>query len=385
MVITCLAILAVDFRIFPRRFAKVETWGTSLMDVGVGSFVFSAGLVSSKTYLQQHPAYKKHDSHQQTPPPASFAQRLFLSLRHSLPLFILGAVRLVSVKNLDYAEHVAEYGVHWNFFFTLSLLPICLALLSPISSHPSLSSHPVHGYIGLALAILYEITLQSTSLKAWALTAPRDTFLSANKEGFTSILGYLSIFLLGMETGSLVLPRFLHPTGLLSSILKTLRVPPGESNQRNLLLSSLALCTALYSLFLALFLYAPALHLPAAFSIPVSRRLANLPYVLWISAFNTGQLLLFALVESFVFPSVFRATTPQAEKAAAETATPKVLEDFNNGGLALFLIANLGTGAVNLGIDTLAAGNVKALGILVGYMALLTGAAGALRGVKLKI
>ena len=95
MVVTCIAILAVDFRVFPRRFAKVENWGTSLMDLGVGSFVFSGGVVSARSVLKG-----RNNQSTKTPLP----QRLIASTRHSIPLLVLGLIRLYSVKGLDYAE-----------------------------------------------------------------------------------------------------------------------------------------------------------------------------------------------------------------------------------------------------------------------------------------
>lgn len=103
MLTTCVCILAVDFKVFPRRFAKVETYGTGVMDIGVGAFVFANGLVS---------------------PAAKARNGLFGVVRSVGPLLVLGAGRLVSIKASGYPEHVTEYGVHWNFFLTLAAVSV---------------------------------------------------------------------------------------------------------------------------------------------------------------------------------------------------------------------------------------------------------------------
>lgn len=57
-----------------------------------------------------------------------------------------GLGRLVSVKSLDYQEHVTEYGVHWNFFLTVAAVSALTALV-PISKGHSLAAGNSHSLV----------------------------------------------------------------------------------------------------------------------------------------------------------------------------------------------------------------------------------------------
>ena len=347
MMSTCVAILAVDFRIFPRRFAKVETWGTSLMDMGVGSFVFSAGLISARPILSAH----------LTGTFSSLGKSLRSSFRSSAPLLLLGLIRLYSVKGLDYAEHVTEYGVHWNFFFTLALLPPFVALFQSFSA-----MLPYTALLSLFVSSLYELLLGFTNLKAYILTAPRIDILSQNREGVFSFLGYLAIFLSGQAIGFDVLPRNLRSNPSTSS-----------GRQRRALLLRLAIWTSAWS-----FLFYATTSFSVGLRLHVSRRMANQPYVFWVSAFNCAQITLFCMIETVFFPGVYMAIDKEGEKRESDRATSRVLYSLNRNGLAVFLLANLLTGLVNLTLDTLSMGRTAAMGTLIAYTSIFTAVAVAL-------
>ncbi|KAJ7997387.1 hypothetical protein DPEC_G00228460 [Dallia pectoralis] len=236
---TAISILAVDFSVFPRRYAKTETYGTGVMDFGVGAYVLANALVCPE-------ARRKEVS-------GSKLSHVVKQLVSVWPLVILGLARLTSVKMSGYHEHVTEYGVHWNFFFTLAIVRVVASVL--------LVLFPVHKSWLLALLIggLYQVTLETSGLKHSIIHNHERTggFLQANREGVSSVVGYVAIYMAGVQIGLyLMRPR--------TQVKEWIRVI------RNLLLGS--------AVFYA------ALIVCQAYLEPVSRRMANLPFCLWTIA-----------------------------------------------------------------------------------------------------
>ncbi|CCG21259.1 Gwt1 protein [Candida orthopsilosis Co 90-125] len=335
LIITNLAILAVDFKIFPRRFAKVETWGTSMMDLGVGSFVYSMGLVNSRQLIKAHSQYK-------------FSWKAYLkiikqSTTKAFPLLVLGFARFVSVKQLEYQEHVTEYGIHWNFFITLGLLPVLLGVLDPFLT---ILPRVVVAFIFIALN---ELLLKRTNVLQVILSGENrmNNFITMNKEGIYSFLGYFTIFIFGQSFGSFVLTEYPTRNNLIS-ISKT------KAFRKN---SNLITVTTTQGLIIATVFYQALFTIVnnSNYFTSISRRLANASYVLWVVSYNATFLLGYNLIDRLL---------PVQTKVASN-----LLEGVNNNGLLAFLLGNLLTGLINMLINTLEVSNTVAFLILIGYSA----------------
>ncbi|KAI9356722.1 GWT1-domain-containing protein [Pilaira anomala] len=242
MISTCIAILAVDFQVFPRRFAKVETFGTSLMDVGVGSFVFSSGIVASRAYLND----KKNER----------------TCRRFVSFSVLGM--LVSVIQVV----------------------LCHGLQDWILNAPR---------VGLSVVLtIFQKDISSSKVSRW--------FGVQNKSDIQQLSVQLSMYS--------------------------------------------ALMWILFGLWVDLY---PGYY--------VSRRMANLPYVLWVIAFNLSLISALVVVEW---------------RQRVKGRGPALLDAINTNGLFTFLLANILTGSINLSYRTIYANDITAMLINTIYMFIVT-------------
>lgn len=335
---TAISILAVDFAVFPRRFAKTETYGTGVMDFGVGAFVFANALVCPEARRKSILGTK-----------LKYITKQIMSV---WPLVALGLARLISVKMTGYHEHVTEYGVHWNFFFTLAIVRVAASML--------LSVLPVtHSWIfAMLIAVIYQFTLETTELKAFIIhNNDRELdFLHANKEGIFSGVGYVAIYLAGVNVGFYVM----QPRSKVNEWLRTL----------------------FYLLFGSFGFYCVLCTCQILVE-PVSRRLANLPFVLWsvsqslffMSCIGLADMLLvFSKRASGVhcLPSSWSLCKKESDslctKSKADLDGLCLVQAVNKNQLLFFLLANVMTGLTNSVVDTLGCSNEFSVYVLLSYM-----------------
>ncbi|QPG74821.1 hypothetical protein FOA43_002157 [Brettanomyces nanus] len=357
MILTCICILAVDFPLFPRRFAKVETWGTSLMDLGVGSFAYSMGVITARSFLRQHFLGKY-----------SYIRNMFKAIKGSLPILAMGLIRLACVKYLNYQEHVTEYGKNWNFFFTLGFLPFLTNLTAPIVFKVS----PL--ILSLIIGLSYEFALNQGGLMEFIVTAPRVNFFSDNREGIFSLIGYFCLCLNGLALGSIILPVVPAPNNL----IKMTNSREDFINQQKQQKSCWTL-TPLQGLSLMTVLFHVLFYIgDRCYTYEVSRRMTNFLYVIWVSAYNSTFLLCYKLIENFIWGEVKVQYSTSKEDSKTEHSTdlhvleasetvPISLTAVNNNSLTLFLLANVATGLVNMNFDTLDSNEWSGIAVLMGY------------------
>lgn len=333
---TAISILAVDFSVFPRRYAKTETYGTGVMDFGVGAYVFANALVCPE-------ARGKNIS-------GSKMSHITKQLLSVWPLVVLGMGRLVSLKMSGYHEHVTEYGVHWNFFFTLAIVRVVASVLLAVL--PAGQSWVV----ALLIGGFYQFTLETSELKAF-INHNNDRekdFLYANKEGIFSTVGYVAIYMAGVQVGLYVM----QPRSNVRQWLKTLF---------NLFLGSFVLYTALYACQTQVE--------------PVSRRLANLPFCLWSvaqSLFFMSCLGIADMVLLFVKRTSGCHSVPSSwnlykkdsdsDKKTREIERHCLIQAVSRNQLLFFLLANVMTGLTNSIVDTLTCSSSFSVCVLLSYM-----------------
>ncbi|XP_015109773.1 GPI-anchored wall transfer protein 1 [Diachasma alloeum] len=365
-IITAICILGVDFRVFPRKFAKTEVYGYSLMDTGVGLFVMANALVA--------PEARDFLDIPRTNLMRRFSENARVCIRGSAPLLVLGFGRFLAVEYSGYQKHVSEYGVHWNFFVTLAFVKIFTSTIS------SAISSKFAGLTGLWIIGMHEYALSTNGLKEWVLgNTPRVDFVSANREGLVSVPGYVGLYLIGIAVG-----RVVHMT--FNSARRHALVTRFKVHGVEFVCSKFHLILVSKLLIMACMSWGVTFFCDSRFG--VSRRLTNAGYCFWIVALSTTVLdgLLLVDIQMDIVRQIVggkkRSSRSESKRVTFEDGdsegevvriTPEIFEAVNYNGLVFFLLANLVTGVVNMSMRTLYVEGLQALQVIIAYIATVIG------------
>jgi GWT1 len=286
----------------------------------------------------------------------SLLRALWSTLLAVSPLLVMGLARLAVHEAVNYQRHESEYGLHWNFFFTSVAVALSAAALeaawrTAVHCYERRSYRRLHmsrpltavSYfaLGLGIALVYQLLLQApapscirvgsgsaeeppiVTVQDFIFHAPRQlmsdetaaaalaagkqpqqqqqaerpffdlcslvtggsrsnaawaragqhllVLMTQNREGLAGVLGFFAIYLCGVGIGRVLL----DPT----------RSSPQQ--WRNLFIKGLMGCALMWM----------TLYAAVTLTGPVSRRLVNFTYVLWVVAFCSTMLAAMLMVD----------------------------------------------------------------------------------------
>ncbi|KAH8271745.1 hypothetical protein KR044_004004, partial [Drosophila immigrans] len=321
------AILAIDFEHFLVKNGKSRDFGATIMDMGIGMFVVTMGLVSQRSrHLKDIKKLPKI----------------------VLPLLVLSLARTLVITMIDYHQDEREYGKHLNAFFTLGftkLLGSICSLIAP-SDRQLLP-------LSLAVLALHELTLQLGLSEYVMQSVERHGFLDSNREGLSALPGCIALYLL-----SIYLAKWYTSQDQLNYVQFCAKL------RRMLIYCIIS--------WLMVFL--------CAFTCGIARVTSNTGYVIWLFSICLTLMLLFAFLFEFAVVIARQNTLliPDTIKRPAQlsqskpTDLPAFVESLNMNGLTHFMISNFLTGFVNMSLEPKQRSSFEAIVILTSYM-LLTG------------
>ncbi|XP_037812240.1 uncharacterized protein At4g17910 [Lucilia sericata] len=325
--LTALCILAIDFKSFPKTFRKSRRYGVGLMDVGIGLFVFSMGLVTSR------------------PRKVSDLRKLVFTVGCML---LLGLARTLVITAIDYHQDEHEYGTHLNAFFTLGLTKLCATCFGFLARS---NKHLLP--LGLVILLSHEAILQCGVWKyVMNPKLERTNFISSNREGLCSLPGFIALYLLSQYLG-----QWLQAKDVLNF---------EEIKQK---FKKLSLTTLGLWLLVTINI----------FVIGIARVTCNLGYVSWILAIAVTMCTLYLFVFDIVLDTLkpinednnkvsLTEMTITKSAVSLNSKIPLVIEAVNYNGLTFFLLANILTGCTNMFLATDEKTDLQSIVILFFYM-----------------
>ena len=372
LLFTIISILGIDFHIYPRRFGKTEITGYSLMDLGAASFVIMAAVSSSSSLSS--PSHILTERIHQIPRTNASRHKFHKQLRKMIPLLVMGTLRLLTHKGIEYPEHHSEYGIHWNFFYTLAFL---IPITSFIKSYGYTPKNHPNGYVPILIFITYQYVLSYYGLQDFIVHAPRtcpvlsttttSSFLThivcdmwyANREGIVGCISYTALYLLSEYIADNYFWKYNNTkqsvdqsstTGITNNELP---VPVWETAK------------PLWFSVMVLFVCWQVLVSLPWLPLDVSRRSTNAIFCIWVLFVNLFQLVSIYTVVLLSYNSISKSSNAVS---SIKVQSPILLSSMNRNGLYIFIIANLCTGIINLSIDTLTVSNSVAIWILLLYV-----------------